>query len=219
MGNIFRWDNPIMQKITKVGNLILLNILWILCSLPLITMGAATTALYSTVFQYQTQEEDAVFKPFFRAFSKNFKQSTLLWLLMLAILALMLFNIRFLFALGAETLIGIVIIVSCAIFLLILPQLLPQIARFETTLGAVIKNAALLTVLHMPSAFLMAALNVLPVVIFFLLPGMFMQWLPLWAGIYFSLIAYINGKMLLKIWGKHMPQEEAPAEEIAEAAE
>lgn len=218
MGNIFRWDNPIMQKIAKAGNLILLNVLWLITSLPLITMGAATTALYSTVFQYQTQEEDAVFKPFFRAFAKNFKQSTLLWLPMLAILALMIFNMRYLFAYGAGNFVGIVIIVSCAMFLLIQPQLLPQIARFETTLGAVVRNAALLTILHMPSAFLMAALNVLPVVIFFLLPGMFMQWLPLWAAIYFSLIAYINGKMLLKIWAKHMPQEEA-VEEIAEETE
>ena len=87
-------------------------------------------------------------------------------------------------------------------------QLLPQIARFETTIGTAIKNAALLTILHMPSGFLMAALNVLPIVIVLLYPVMFMQWLPLWVCIWFSLVAYINGRMLLKIWKKHMPEEE-----------
>ena len=54
MGNIFRWDSPFMQKVSKAGNLILLNILWILCSIPVLTMGAATAALYHVIFQYQT---------------------------------------------------------------------------------------------------------------------------------------------------------------------
>ena len=80
MGNIFRWDSPVVQKIAMAGNLVILNILWILCSLPLITAGAATTALYYVIFQYQTADETAVIKPFFRAFFKNFKQSTLLWI-------------------------------------------------------------------------------------------------------------------------------------------
>ena len=208
MGNIFRWDSPFSQKIAKVGNLVLLNILWIVCSLPVVTMGAATTALYYTVFQYQTNGEDEVFRPFFRAFAKNFLQSTLLWMGILAITALMTFNVRYLFAYGGNGLLWIVIIVVSALFLMIQPQLLPQLARFETKLGVAIKNAALLTVLHMPSAFLMAALNVLPIVIFFAYPTMFMKWLPLWVCIWFSLVAYMNGRMLLKIWNKHMPDEE-----------
>ena len=74
MKGLFRWDSPFSQKLALVGNLIMLNILWIVCSLPIITMGAATTALYYTVFQYQTNGEDAVFRPFFRGFAKNFKQ-------------------------------------------------------------------------------------------------------------------------------------------------
>ena len=216
MGNIFRWDSPFVQKIAMVGNLVVLNILWILCSLPVITMGAATTALYYTIFQMQTNDEETVFRPFFRAFGKNFVQSTLIWIPTLAITALMIFNLRFLFALGGSSLLWIVIIVMSVLFLLIQTQLLPQIARFETKLGTVIQNAALLTVLHMPSAFLMAGLNIIPIVIFFLYPFAFMRWLPLWVGIWFSLVAYMNGRMLLKIWKKHMPEEEEKPEEIEE---
>lgn len=208
MGNIFRWDSPFAQKLAMVGNSILLNVLWLLCSLPVVTMGASTAALYYVVFQYQTSDETAVIKPFFRAFAKNFKQATLLWIPILLIAVVLILDLRYLFAFGGSTLMGVIIFLVSMVFLLIQPQLLPQVARFENKLGTVIKNAALLTILHMPSAFLMATLNVLPVIILFLFPVEFMRWLPLWVGIWFSLVAYMNGRMLLKQWAKHMPQKE-----------
>ena len=217
MGNIFRWDSPFAQKLAMVGNSILLNVLWLLCSLPVVTMGASTAALYYVVFQYQTSDETAVIKPFFRAFAKNFKQATLLWIPTLAIITLLILDLRYLFAYGGSSLMWVVIIVASVVFLMIQTQLLPQVARFENKLGTIIKNAALLTILHMPSAFLMATLNILPVVIFLLLPVEFMRWLPLWVGIYFALVAYMNGRMLLKQWAKHMPQEET--EEVQEHEE
>ena len=216
MGNIFRWDSPFMQKVSKAGNLILLNILWILCSIPVLTMGAATAALYHVIFQYQTADEDTAFKPFFRAFIKDFKQATLLWIPTLAIITLLILDLRYLFAYGGSSLIWVVVIVASVVFLMIQTQLLPQVARFENKLGTIIKNAALLTILHMPSAFIMATLNILPVVIFLLLPVEFIRWLPLWVGIYFALVAYMNGRMLLKQWAKHIPPEVDEGEENEE---
>ena len=216
MGNIFRWDSPFAQKLAMVGNSILLNVLWLLCSLPVVTMGASTAALYYVVFQYQTSDETAVIKPFFRAFVKNFKQATLLWIPTLAIITLLILDLRYLFAYGGSSLMWVVVIVASVVFLMIQTQLLPQVARFENKLGTIIKNAALLTILHMPSAFLMATLNILPVVIFLLLPVEFMRWLPLWVGIYFALVAYMNGRMLLKQWAKHIPPEVDEGEENEE---
>ena len=216
MGNIFRWDSPFAQKLAMVGNSILLNVLWLLCSLPVVTMGASTAALYYVVFQYQTSDETAVIKPFFRAFAKNFKQATLLWIPTLAIITLLVLDLRYLFAYGGSSLMWVVIIVASVVLLMIQTQLLPQVARFENKLGTIIKNAALLTILHMPSAFLMATLNILPVVIFLLLPVEFMRWLPLWVGIYFALVAYMNGRMLLKQWAKHIPPEVVEGEENEE---
>lgn len=216
MGNIFRWDSPFAQKLAMVGNSILLNVLWLLCSLPVVTMGASTAALYYVVFQYQTSDETAVIKPFFRAFIKDFKQATLLWIPTLAIITLLILDLRYLFAYGGSSLMWVVVIVASVVFLMIQTQLLPQVARFENKLGTIIKNAALLTILHMPSAFLMATLNILPVVIFLLLPVEFMRWLPLWVGIYFALVAYMNGRMLLKQWAKHIPPEVDEGEENEE---
>lgn len=216
MGNIFRWDSPVMQKIAMAGNLVILNILWLVCSLPIVTAGAATTAMYYVIFQYQTNEEDTVLRPFFRAFVKNFKLSTILWLSILIVAAILIVDVLYMFICGTPTLMGILIIIVCAIFMMVQSHLLPQLARFETKLKPVVKNALLLTVLHMPSSLMMAVLNVMPIVIILLFPYQFMQWLPLWVGIWFSLVALANGRMLLKIWAKHMPAEEDKENETEE---
>lgn len=208
MKNIFRWDSPVTQTIMLVGNLVVLNILWIVCSIPVVTCGAATAAMYHTVFQFQTNDETTVLRPFFRAFAKNFKQATLLWLPLLAAMALMVFNVLYLFTYGGNTLLWVAVIVMSVVVLLMQTQLIPMAARFENKSMAVVKNSALLSILHFPSSLLMAALNVMPIVIFFGALNEFMRWLPLWVGLYFSLVAYLNGKMLLKLWAKHMPKEE-----------
>lgn len=213
MNNIFRWDSPLMQKIALLGNLIALNVLWIVCSLPIVTIGASTSALYYTVFQYQINDENAVFKPFFRGFAKNFKQATIMWILILSLAALMILDIRFLFAYGGDIVMRIAVIAASVALLLIPTQLFPQIARFETKLGPAIKNAALLTMLHFPSCLLMAVLNILPFLIFILFTREFMQWLPLWVGLWFSLVTYLNGRILLKIWNKHISIAEKTDEE------
>ena len=85
MGNIFRWDSPLMKFMMLITNLVCLNVLWLVCCLPVVTAGAATTAMYYVVFQYITKQDDAVLKPFFRAFKENFRQVTPVWILNLLI--------------------------------------------------------------------------------------------------------------------------------------
>ena len=65
MGNIFRWDSPLMKFMMLITNLVCLNVLWLVCCLPVVTAGAATTAMHYVVFQYITKQDDAVLKPFF----------------------------------------------------------------------------------------------------------------------------------------------------------
>ena len=73
-------DSKLVQFFTLLGNLILLNLLWILTSLPIITAGAASAAMYAVIFQYAEGTDDAVLKPFIKSFLSNFRQSTLLWI-------------------------------------------------------------------------------------------------------------------------------------------
>ena len=71
-----------------LGQLIALNLLWIVCSLPVITAGASTTALYYCTLKLHKDGDIRVFHDFFKSFKQNFKQSTLIWILMAAVAVL-----------------------------------------------------------------------------------------------------------------------------------
>ena len=74
-----------MKILTLAANLVCLNILWLLCSLPIVTAGASTAAMYYVVFQYINDQDDAVLKPFLKAFKENFRTATPVWMLNLLI--------------------------------------------------------------------------------------------------------------------------------------
>ena len=87
-------------------------------------------------------------------------------LVSLAVFAILLLDLWYMFLIGTPDLVGIVIIIVSILFLMVQSHLLPQVARFDTKIKPVFKNAALLTVLHMPSSLMMAVLNVLPIPVF-----------------------------------------------------
>ena len=59
---LFNYDNPVWRFIGKLGDLILLNILWIVCSIPIVTAGAATTAVYYVTLKLVRDENDGTIK-------------------------------------------------------------------------------------------------------------------------------------------------------------
>ena len=80
-------NNPIIRFLTAVFDLMALSVLWVVFSLPVFTMGAASAALYSAVYHHVRKGEDYLWNSFWTAFKENFKRSTLAWLAALAILA------------------------------------------------------------------------------------------------------------------------------------
>ena len=109
----------------------MLNILWLICCLPIFTAGAATTALYYTIFQYQVEGNDAVLQPFFHAFRVNFKQTTLLWIPLFLISILLIFDTFFLLTNGGKILQWVMLMLALMMDVAILTYLFPLIARFE----------------------------------------------------------------------------------------
>ncbi len=83
MNSIFSPDNPVWNFIGKLVDMLLLTVLWAVCSIPVVTLGASTTALYYVMLKLAEDKEGAIFQSFFRAFKENFKQATVCWLIML----------------------------------------------------------------------------------------------------------------------------------------
>ena len=92
---LFNYDNPVWRFIGKLGDLIILNVLWLITSIPIVTIGASTTALYYVTLKLVRDEDGYTIRSFFKSFKENFKQSTIIWLIMLAVGLLIGFDLYF----------------------------------------------------------------------------------------------------------------------------
>ena len=209
MSSLWRMDSPFMQKMTHITNLLLVNVLWLLCTIPIVTAGAATTAMYSVLFSYRRKESDSVLKPFFKAFGQNFLRSTLCWLVLLALGAAIGYDI-ILIIYGAENQIFLCIPVIIVGLLVIITgtYLFPQLALFDNKLRSILKNGFLLFVLNLFPSIAMIILTWLPWILLLCIPQLFWITLPLWVLIGFSLCAYINTYLLQNIFKKYIPASE-----------
>lgn len=161
MTDLFNLDGPVLQFINKIVYSVYLNILWFICSIPIITIGASTTALFYVTLKMSKNEEGNITKAFFRSFRENFRQGTLIWLILLALGIVLgvdgyvLYHMRFenLF----WTLCTAVFCVAAAAYAVILMYIFPLLARFDNTTGAMFKNALFIGIRFLFCTILMAA--------------------------------------------------------------
>ena len=85
MRSLFDTDGLLMRVLTKIADTVWLNILFLICSIPIFTIGASITALYYVSFKTIKDEEGYITKDFFRSFKENFKQSTIIWIVLLVL--------------------------------------------------------------------------------------------------------------------------------------
>ena len=86
MRDFFNIESPFMQLLTRVGDLIIVNALYLVCCVPIVTIGAATAALHKVAQAIVYDTDNGIFKTFFRAFRENFKQATVVWIVELIVL-------------------------------------------------------------------------------------------------------------------------------------
>ena len=202
MGNIFRPDSPLMRFMMLVTNLIILNILWLVCSIPVVTAGASTAAMYAVLLGYITGKDDAVLRPFFRAFRDNFRIATPLWILNLLVGGVLAAEI---FYLTADTGLWLKIIFGVLLFIYsaATSYLYPILARYQTTGRAALFNSFALSLRHLLSSLCVVTLNALPVVLMVGFTQIFWKSILVWTLMGFSLIAYLDLKILLPIFRKY----------------
>ena len=148
--NLFSLDSPLMRALNLIADLVILHLLWVLCSIPIFTMGASTTALYYACMKRVRTKEGYITRNFFNSFKENFRQSTIVWMVLLVIGFLYVTNIRY--GIFLDNTMGKVIIVGCSIFLipylLIAMYIFPVQAKFENPVIANVKNALIMALRH-----------------------------------------------------------------------
>lgn len=202
MGKFFNPDSPLMRFMTKVADLMILNILFLVTCLPVFTIGAALTGLYAVTLKMVRDQEGSIAKSYFHAFHQNFRQATLLWLAVLALMVILLLDIRVLNAVATDWAIGLKLAVEVVgvLALAVAQYLFPLVAKFEATLGGHVKNACLLALAYLPKTALMTG-AVIGAVYLSLLNNLTISIvIVFWPMLGFSLLAFGNSGILAKIF-------------------
>ena len=93
LSSLFNYDNPVWRFIGKFFDVMILNLLWVVCSIPIVTMGASTTAVYYVTMKLVRDEDGPTIRSFFKSFKENFKQATIIWLILMVIGAIIGFDL------------------------------------------------------------------------------------------------------------------------------
>ena len=208
MGELFNLDNKFFQGINKIIDCVCLSFLWLLLCIPVVTAGAATTALYYTVNKVIRNNRSYIWKEFWHAFRTNFKQSTLVWLILIFIYAIMGIDCYIMFQYAkAGVSYGSLYIVFAVLMLIVTMwanYLFPYMARFENTLKAVLKNCVIMALLNLGKSVVLLVLFLAALVVTYV----FFPAIMILPAVYMLLANFI----LEKVFVKYMTPEDIEAE-------
>ncbi|MBO4608947.1 MAG: YesL family protein [Lachnospiraceae bacterium] len=165
---LFNPDSKFMAALTKMADLMWINILTLALCIPVITIGAALTAKDYMCYKILKNEDTGTTKGYFRSFKQNFKQATVIWIIMLFVIMLGIIDVFFVLGLqGDGTQIVRAVMFAFLFFIYIgCIMIFPVLARFDNTVKGTIKSGIHMTVAILPRAILMGILYLIPVLVF-----------------------------------------------------
>lgn len=206
-------DNSLYIFLNRIGDVVVANILFIVCCIPLVTIGPALTALYHCMLRLVKGNNSGMAKTFLKAFRQNFRQSILSWMGIAAGGVLLFCNIRFLSQI--DSVIGrSLLYLSGAIAVLLVIEtfyLFPVIAAFANSMGKLLKNAFLFAFLHFPTTVCIAVVTLLPLYMTYRDLGLLPLYAFCWFFFGFGLTAYINSFFLYRIFKPYLDSDTSAA--------
>ena len=212
MNSFLNHENDIMSVLTRLVDVFVLGILWMLCSIPVITIGASSTAFYYAFNKAVRQKRGYAWKEFFYSFKMNFKQSTKVWLMELGIGLMSVLDCVILSQLSEQipmTTVWIGILI--ALFALVMMWglfLFPYLARFENETKVALKNVAIILAANFLWGILLFAIFVIAVLV--------SLWIPLFGVFAPSVYMVFANYILEQIFKKYMTEEDLEREKEIE---
>lgn len=209
MNKIFSMDNKFFTFMGRIADLIILNIIFMICCIPIVTMGASITAMYYVTLKMARNEESYILKSFFKSFKENFRQSTIIWVIMLAAGLLLGIDFSITGQMGGTlyTILRYVLVMITFLYAMVILYLFPLLAKFYNTIKNTFRNSLLMSIRHLPYTVLMLVITFVPILSTLLIPVVLIYGLIVWIMIGFSLIAFINAKFFVKIFDHYIPEE------------
>ena len=217
----FSYESKFSQLLLKLCNACMLNVLWFVCSLPIVTMGAATTALYYACLKIVRDEDSHVAAQFFRSFRQNFRQATQIWLILLGcglFLGLdgyILYHLRLTSGgtMGVIWTLALAAVIAAAIVLVIvLEHVFPLLASVENTDKAMLKNAFLIGTHYLFATILVFAVHF---AMFFVVVAWFTPLIVFGEGLCALISAWLLNGILISVSGT--PEDGSESEALPEA--
>lgn len=215
MKKLFSYDSPIIKWVNRMGRIVILNIFYVLCCIPIITIGASTAAMYHVAMRLAQKRDDvSIVKEFFHAFRSNFKPVTLVFLILLIPTVVVFMNIIMLLAgrLGASMANYLVCLIPIPPLMFINAYVFAYVATFEDKPLRTILNSAIISISNFPKTLLMVILNILPFILYLFATEIFLRLLFVWLLFAFALIAYLNSKLILRAFAPYTKPDPEPEE-------
>lgn len=212
MSNFFSVEGPLFSGLDRMADLFWLNILFLICCIPVVTIGASTTALYYVTLKMVKNEESHITKSFFRAFKDNFRQSTVIWLIAMLIGGILFADYSIMSGawIDMSSMPGIfrkimlvILLIAVVLCAIILRYVFPLLARFDNTIKNTIRNALLIGIRHLPFTGLLLLIVAAAAAIFYYIPTLRIAYII----IMFSLVAFLSSFIFVKIFSYYMPEE------------
>ena len=202
------YDGLLARIVRYIWNLFVLNICFILCCLPVITIGAAISAMYAVFLN--DFRESGVLRKFFGAFAENFKQATVIWLIFMALAAVLAANWYYLltYSLGGNGLLLAVAAVVSVLYLSVVSFAFALQAKYENSPLQTMKNALILSIGKLFSGVLMSFVNLFPVIMFVVDLDVFVNVVAIWIPLGFALQIQINALIVRRVFRKLQPQNQ-----------
>lgn len=210
MDRLFNMDNPFFRALGRLADLMILNILFIISCIPIFTIGAALTGMYYVTLKMAENEEGYIFRSYWKSFRQNFKQATIIWLIMLFFGIILLLDL-FILKDASGALVNpmrIMITAVGVLYLITMIYVFPTLARFYNSIKLTLKNAFIMSIADFPRTILMVAITIGSVLVTLINSYTLWYGILVWILAGFSLVALANSYFLKKIFAKYMPKEE-----------
>ena len=204
-------DNPFWRFMGKIADVIVLNILWMICCIPIITIGPATTAAYYVALRLANDEDGYIIKNFFKSFKENFRQGVIIGVIM-TILGVFFAYDFFLYRQltgGIMKTLSMILLGIMVMYLFTLTYVFPILAKFVNSVKRTIINAFYMSIRHIAATIVMLIIAAAVVGLTFLV-------FPPLIILGFGLIAFLQAYFLRRVFSFYIPIEESEEEDDGE---
>lgn len=206
MGGIFSMDGIIYKVGTLIFDIFFLNLLWFIFSIPIVTMGASTTALFYVCGKKVRGEDGYIFRDFWKSFRMNFKQSTIVWLIALVVAIIIFIDFKSVAILGSwSKYFSIMLFVICFEGFITVMYIYPLLSKFYIKTTSLIKTAFFMANKHV--------LTTIACVLLVLLDFYVIYKFSFFMFFMVAAYAYAASFFFKRIFDKYAPEEEEEKDE------